>query len=121
MLDHAYCVCQTVKLFIAAANELYGPVTVLYWDCRVFKKIPWSAFRITERDWAIVLEAMSILEDSNQIQQYFSSEHHPMLWHALPTIKGLQTAWETKCDDPQYAVYKDVINDGPENLNKYYS
>ena len=32
MLDHAYCVCQVVKLFIAAADELYRPTTVLYCD-----------------------------------------------------------------------------------------
>ena len=44
-----------------------------------------------------------------------------MLWCALPTIEELQTAWETKCDDPQYAIYEDVINDGLAKLNKYYS
>ena len=65
MLNRAYRVHQAVKLLIAAADELYGPITVLYCDRRVFKKTPWSAFRITERDWTRVLKAKSILEDSN--------------------------------------------------------
>jgi hypothetical protein len=43
------------------------------------------------------------------------------LWRALPAIEELQTAWETKRDDPKYAIYKPAINDGLAKLNKYYS
>jgi hypothetical protein len=121
MLERAHRVQQAIRLFIAAANVLFGPITVLRCDGRVFKKIPWSAFRISEMDWVRVLNAKSILEDSNHIQQYFSSEHKPTLWHALPAIEELQTAWEVKHDNPQYAIYKDAINDGLAKLNKYYS
>jgi hypothetical protein len=121
MLDRAYRVRQAIKLFIAAADELYGPITVIRRDGRVFKKIPWSAFKIADADWARVLHVKSILEDSNRIQQHFSSEREPTLWRALPAIEELQTAWEAKRDDPQYALYKDAINDGLSKLNKYYS
>jgi hypothetical protein len=100
---------------------LFGLITVLCRDGQVFKKIPWSAFKISEMDWVRVLDAKSILEDSNHIQQYFSSEHKPTLWRALPAIEELQTAWEAKHDNPQYAIYKDAINDGLTKLNKYYS
>lgn len=121
MLERAYHVRQAVRLFVAAADELFGPITVLRRDGRVFKKIPWSAFKIAEMDWVRVLDVKSILEDSNRIQQYFSSERQPTLWRALPAIEELQTAWEAKRDDPQYTIYKDAINDGLAKLNKYYS
>lgn len=121
MLDRAYRVRQAVRLFIAAADELFGPITILRRDGRVFKKIPWSAFKITEMDWVRVLDVKLILEDSNHIQQYFSSEHKPTLWRALPAIEELQTAWEAKRDDPQFAIYRNAIVDGLAKLNKYYS
>jgi hypothetical protein len=120
MLNRAYCVRQAVQLFIAAADELFGPITVLHCNGRVFKKIPWSAFKIIELDWVRVLDVKLILEDSNHIQKYFSSEHKPTLWRALPAIEELQTAWELKHDDPQYAIYKNAISDGLAKLNKYY-
>jgi hypothetical protein len=72
-------------------------------------------------NWVRVLDAKLILEDSNWIQQYFSSEHKPTLWRALPAIEDLQTAWEVKHDNPQYIIYKNAINDGLAKLNKYYS
>ncbi|KAH9058984.1 hypothetical protein EDB83DRAFT_2315880 [Lactarius deliciosus] len=100
---------KAVKLFITAADELYGPITVLRHDRWIIKKIPW------------VLTAKSILQDSNHIQQYFSSKKQPMLWRALPAIEELQTVWEEKRDNPQYVIYKSAINDGLAKLNKYYS
>ena len=33
-------------------------------------------------------------QDSNRIQQCFSSEHKATLWHALPLIEDLQDHWE---------------------------
>jgi hypothetical protein len=53
-----------------------------------------------------------LTQDSNDIQQYFSSEWLPMLWCALPTLEQLQTAWEEKQDSDEYALYKDAIKDG---------
>jgi len=44
-----------------------------------------------------------------------------MLWHVLPAIEALQTAWEAKCDDPHFAIYYDAINEGLTKLQKYYS
>jgi hypothetical protein len=60
-------------------------------------------------------------QDSNNIQQYFSSEKLPTLWRALPALEELQTAWEKKHDDPKYAMYKNALKDGLRKLNKYYS
>lgn len=60
-------------------------------------------------------------QDSNDIQQYFSSERLPTLWRALPALEELQTAWEAKRDSERFALYKDAINDGLGKLQKYYS
>ena len=60
------------------------------------------------------------VKDSNLIQQYFSSEKEPTLWHALPTLEELQTAWEKKRDHPKYALYKDALCKGLEKIGKYY-
>jgi hypothetical protein len=43
------------------------------------------------------------------------------LWHALPAIEELQTAWEAKRDNVRFAKYQTAINDGLAKLNKYYS
>jgi hypothetical protein len=48
-------------LFVAAADELYGPMTIVHREGRVIKKIPRSAFKISEVDWMRVLDAKLIL------------------------------------------------------------
>jgi hypothetical protein len=60
-------------------------------------------------------------QDSNQIQQYFSTEKQPTLWRALPAIEELQTAWEAKCHKRSFAKYHDAIDDGLMKIKKYYS
>jgi hypothetical protein len=53
--------CQAINLFISSADQLYGPITTLRRDGRVFKKIPWTAFTLSDSDWARVLDAKAIL------------------------------------------------------------
>ena len=60
-------------------------------------------------------------QDSNDIQELFSSEQQPTLWCALPVLKELQTAWEDKQKLACFALYKDAINAGLSKLQKYYS
>ena len=55
------------------------------------------------------------------MQHKFSAQKQPTLWRALPVIEDLQTAWEAKCDDEKYSMYRNAINDGLEKLKKYYS
>ncbi|KAF8874802.1 hypothetical protein BD779DRAFT_1420492, partial [Infundibulicybe gibba] len=107
--------------FIATADKLHGPITTIRRNGRIVRRIPWSAFKLSNADWGRVLDARNILEDSNRIQQYFSAEKQPTLWRALPAMEELQTAWEDKCKDPRYALYKPAITDGLAKLNKYYS
>ena len=64
---------------------------------------------------------MMMRQDSNRIQQYFSSEKEPTLWRALPALEELQSAWEKKQDTPKYYLYKDALVDGLEKVGKYYS
>jgi hypothetical protein len=60
------------------------------------------------------------LQDSNDIQQLFSSEEHPTLWRALPALEELQTAWEKKRKSARYVLFRDAIDAGLAKLKKYY-
>jgi hypothetical protein len=40
---------------------MYGPITTLRQDNRIVKHIPWSAFKLTDLDWARVVDARDIL------------------------------------------------------------
>lgn len=66
-------------------------------------------------------ELTSLYQDSNRIQQYFSSEKQPTLWRALPALEELQTRWEKKRDSAKYDVYGDALDDGLAKIGKYYS
>jgi hypothetical protein len=57
----------------------------------------------------------------NDIQELFLSEQQPTLWHALPALKELQTAWEDKQKVEHFALYNDAIAAGLSKLQKYYS
>ena len=116
---------------------MYGPITTLRRDNSIAKHIPWTAFKLSDVDWCRVIDARDILgvrgslsmceqglmfcQDSNRIQQYFSSEKRPTLWRALPALEELQSAWEKKQDVPKYALYRDALADGLAKIGKYYS
>jgi hypothetical protein len=112
---------QAINLFLQSADTLYGPITIIRRNGRIEKKIPWSAFALTEQDWDRVADARDILKDSNDIQELFSSEQQPTLWRALPAIEELQTAWEDKRKKPRFILYRDAISAGLAKLQKYYS
>ncbi|KAF8075323.1 hypothetical protein FPV67DRAFT_1408806 [Lyophyllum atratum] len=118
-----YCASwlQAIDLFVSTADTLYGPITVVRCEGRISKKISWSAFTLTDDDWARVAEARDILADSNSVQQYFSSESQPTLWRALPAIEELLTKWEARMNDPKYALYQYAISDGRNKILKYYN
>jgi hypothetical protein len=116
---------------------MYGPITTLRRDNKIVKHIPWSAFKLTDFDWIRVVDARDILgvrnifltkfylfiyflQDSNRIQQCFSSEKEPTLWRALPALEDLQTAWETKHANDKYLLYKAALSAGLDKLKKYY-
>ena len=48
-------------LFVTSADAMYGPITTLWRDNRLVKHIPWSAFKMTDRDWTRVVDARDIL------------------------------------------------------------
>jgi len=52
---------QAIDLFIASTDQLYGPITTVCSEGQVVKKIPWSAFKMSNRDWARVLDVRNIL------------------------------------------------------------
>jgi hypothetical protein len=129
---------QSINLFIATADQRYGPITTIRRDGRIVKHIPWTAFSMSEAEWARAKEVADILavssgrsgwrqyliglpQDSNRIQQYFSAEKQPTLWRALPAIEELQTAWETKRTKQSFALYHDALEDGLNKIKKYYT
>ncbi|KAG6898866.1 hypothetical protein DXG01_001917, partial [Tephrocybe rancida] len=59
--------------------------------------------------------------DSNRVLHYFSAEKQPTLWHALPAIENLLTAWEDKLEQAIYALYHATIRDGLAKIIKYYT
>ncbi|KAG1872945.1 hypothetical protein DFJ58DRAFT_651609, partial [Suillus subalutaceus] len=97
-----------------------GPVTTIRHPGSPVKHIPWKAFTIGPVDWELINTTWNIISDANNIQQYFSSELQPTLWRAISAIEELQTAWEAKCDDPKYALFKSVIELRLDKVNKYY-
>jgi hypothetical protein len=60
-------------------------------------------------------------QDSNDIQELFSSETQPSLWRALPALEELQTTWEDKRKLDHFILYWDAIDAGLAKLQKYYS
>ena len=121
MLGHAYHLRQPINLFINSADELFGPITTIQCAGLPAKQIPWTAFSFKAADWERVNDIRTIIADANNIQQYFSHELQPTLWHVIPTSEELQTGWETKCDSPRYMLYKNAIDRGLSKIGKYYS
>ena len=71
-------------------------------------------------DWERVNDMQTVVSDANYIQQIFSHEHKPTLWHAIPAFEELQTAWEKKHDSPKYHQFKNAITTTLAKIGKYY-
>ena len=61
MLNRACTLRQPINRFIASADERFGDITTLLQEGRVVKRIPWSAFKLYNTDWARVEDTMAIL------------------------------------------------------------
>ncbi|KAG0692014.1 hypothetical protein DFH29DRAFT_789975, partial [Suillus ampliporus] len=97
-----------------------SPITTIRHNRKLIKKIPWSAFTFKSANWERINDTREIIVDTNNIQQYFSSEKQPTLWCAIPAIEELQTTWGMKHDLPKYEMYKGAIQKGLNKLGKYY-
>jgi hypothetical protein len=62
MLDRGYTLRQAINLFLQMGDSLYGPITTIRQNSRITKKIPWTVFRLTDRDWERVKDARDILK-----------------------------------------------------------
>ncbi|KAG2031881.1 hypothetical protein BDR03DRAFT_875011 [Suillus americanus] len=121
MLRCTYHLWQAVNLFISSADELFEPITPIRCHGKVIKHILWTAFTLRTSDWEHMNDVQTVISDANDTQQYFSSEQQPTLWHAIPAIEKLQTAWEMKNELLQFALYKEAIQKGLAKIRKYYS
>ncbi|KAF9238703.1 hypothetical protein BU15DRAFT_47458, partial [Melanogaster broomeanus] len=110
-----------IKLFINSADEIFGPITTIRQNGKVANHLLWTAFIFKPADWECVNNTHTIISDANNIQQYFLDEKRPTLWCAIPALKELQTAWESKGENPKYALYKQAIHCGLGKIAKYYN
>jgi hypothetical protein len=70
--------------------------------------------------YSIYLLILILPQDTNEIQQYFSSESQPTLWRTIPAFEELKMAWEWKHSMPKYELYKVAVQKGLDKVNKYY-
>jgi hypothetical protein len=55
---------QAINLFLQSADTLYGPITTIRRNGHIEKKIPWSAFTLSESDWERVADVRDLLKVS---------------------------------------------------------
>ena len=60
------------------------------------------------------------IQDTDNIQQYFSLKKVPTLWRVIPAIEDLLSEWEDKVTDPHLELYWPAIQDGIDKFTKYY-
>ncbi|KAF8987803.1 hypothetical protein BDZ89DRAFT_974977, partial [Hymenopellis radicata] len=121
MVDRVIELKQPIARFVAGADELFGPITVIRRKGKRVKKIHWSAFRFEPSDWSRLEDLREILKDVNDIQQLFSSQRFPTMYLAIPAIEDLQHAWEKKLENAKFAPYHDAIQAGLDKIGKYYT
>ena len=61
---------------VDSADSLFGPITTICCNGYIEKKIPWSAFTLTESDWKQVADVRDILECVRRIFE----------WEILPQV-----------------------------------
>ncbi|RDX49552.1 hypothetical protein OH76DRAFT_1350567, partial [Lentinus brumalis] len=106
--------------FINTADLKFGPITVIRRPGQPIKKIPWTAFQLSEADWERVRLCCDILADANRLHQLCSSTRVPTLHQVIPALETLASRWEAKAANPDYALFHVALNKGLEKINKYY-
>ncbi|RPD68498.1 hypothetical protein L226DRAFT_437042, partial [Lentinus tigrinus ALCF2SS1-7] len=106
--------------FIGMADLKFGPITKLRCKGEPTKNIRWTAFQLTDADWAKIKLCTEILADANRYHQICSSTRMPTLWQVIPAMEALSSRWEKKAEDPKYALFHDAIRAALEKLLKYY-
>lgn len=57
-----YFVTQPIKVFVSTADLRFGPITTIRRRGQPIKKIPWTAFQLSDADWEKVRLCGDILE-----------------------------------------------------------
>lgn len=97
---------QAINRFVAIADELFGPITVIRKDGRIDKKIHWLAFKFSDQDWARVGDCKAILEVRRSILQC----------NHVSFISRMQTVSSNSF--PQARTYQST---NPSRQSKHYS
>ena len=83
-------------VFLTSANEMYGPITTLWHNNRVAKRIPWSAFMLSINDWERVVDTHDILRVGflssrfgQRLTVYLGFKLHPTILFSRKTTHPL--------------------------------
>ncbi|RDX49213.1 hypothetical protein OH76DRAFT_1303074, partial [Lentinus brumalis] len=109
-----------IKVFVSTADLRFGPITMIRRRGQPIKKIPWTAFQLSDADWEKVRLCGDILEDANRLHQLCSSTRVSTLHQVIPALETLASRWEAKAADPTYVLFHDALKAGLEKINKYY-
>jgi hypothetical protein len=60
-LVNKFITVKPINLFLASADTLFGLITTVRANGQVMKKIPWSAFYLSDEDWQCVRDVKDIL------------------------------------------------------------
>ena len=78
-------------------------------------------FLFSASDWDHVQLIHLIIANANLLQHHFSFNTIPTLWHAIPAVEELQSAWEAKLESLKFLLYQDAIHKGLMKISKYYT
>ncbi|KAJ3492900.1 hypothetical protein NLJ89_g11143 [Agrocybe chaxingu] len=80
----------------------------------------WKDYLLTESEWTIVQLAYDCLKVPASVHVELSSEKVPTAQRVLPHIERLQSDWEEKLADPEYAPVAHALEAGLANMLKWY-
>lgn len=60
-MGHSDTFSQTINVFISTADLKFGPITIICRPGQPTKKIPWTAFQLSNADWERVRLCADIL------------------------------------------------------------
>ncbi|RDX47041.1 hypothetical protein OH76DRAFT_1355096, partial [Lentinus brumalis] len=109
-----------IKVFVSTADLKFGPITTIRRPGQPIKKIPWTAFQLSNADWERVRLCADILADANRLHQLCSTTRAPTLHQVIPALETLASRWEAKAANPTYVLFHGALKKGLDKLNKYY-
>lgn len=61
-----------------------------------------------------------MVKEPADVQQTFSNERSPTIWHIIPSLEFLIKRWETMASQPRYRDVSEAITEGIQSFKKWY-